>query len=194
MSNVLGGNVLGGFSGAATGPVYFPDGTAALPSISRASDHTDGIYFGADFIGFAVDGTGRGAVDDIGTWAFGSVAFAQQATVEIKGLSASKPQIKLIQDNAADDGWLFNCDGPNGGHLSFLRRTAGASTEMLRLGTTGILTPQAQVNLKSFAVATLPSAGTAGGLIYVSDETGGAVVAFSDGTDWRRVTDRAVVS
>ena len=30
--------------------------------------------------------------------------------------------------------------------------------------------------------------------IYVSDETGGAVLAFSDGTNWRRVTDRAVVS
>lgn len=31
-------------------------------------------------------------------------------------------------------------------------------------------------------------------LIYVSDEAGGAVPAFSDGTNWRRVTDRAIVS
>jgi hypothetical protein len=31
-------------------------------------------------------------------------------------------------------------------------------------------------------------------LIYVSDEVGGAVPAFSDGTNWRRVTDRAIVS
>lgn len=31
-------------------------------------------------------------------------------------------------------------------------------------------------------------------LIYVTDETGGAVPAFSDGTNFRRVTDRAVVS
>jgi hypothetical protein len=50
------------------------------------------------------------------------------------------------------------------------------------------------VGLGSFTVATLPSASTAGRLIYVSDETGGAVIAFSDGTNWRRVTDRAVVS
>jgi hypothetical protein len=35
---------------------------------------------------------------------------------------------------------------------------------------------------------------TAGRLIYVSDESGGAVVAFSDGTNWRRLTDRAVVT
>jgi hypothetical protein len=31
-------------------------------------------------------------------------------------------------------------------------------------------------------------------MIYVSDETGGAVMAFSDGTNWRRVTDRQIVS
>jgi lysophospholipase L1-like esterase len=51
------------------------------------------------------------------------------------------------------------------------------------------------VRVKSYTVATLPSAAAgAGQMIYVSDETGGAVLAFSDGTDWRRVTDRAVVS
>ena len=49
--------------------------------------------------------------------------------------------------------------------------------------------------LPTYSVSALPSAaGYARGLIYVNDETGGAVVAFSDGTDWRRVTDRAVVS
>lgn len=47
--------------------------------------------------------------------------------------------------------------------------------------------------LKSYAVAELPE-GEAGMHIYVTDETGGAVPAFHDGTDWRRVTDRAVVS
>ena len=30
--------------------------------------------------------------------------------------------------------------------------------------------------------------------VYVSDESGGAQMAFSDGTDWRRFTDRAVVT
>ncbi len=46
----------------------------------------------------------------------------------------------------------------------------------------------------SYLVTALPSAGTPGEIIYVSNETGGAVLAFSDGTDWRRVTDRTVVS
>ena len=50
--------------------------------------------------------------------------------------------------------------------------------------------------LPSATVATLPSAATAGGgaLHYVTDDSGGSVVAFSDGTAWRRVTDRAVVA
>lgn len=49
--------------------------------------------------------------------------------------------------------------------------------------------------LASFTVATVPTASLyTGGMIYVSNETGGAVPAFSDGTNWRRVTDRAIVS
>lgn len=50
------------------------------------------------------------------------------------------------------------------------------------------------LGIGSYTVAGLPGAGTAGQIIYVSDESGGAVLAFSDGANWRRVTDRAVVS
>ncbi len=51
------------------------------------------------------------------------------------------------------------------------------------------------VRVKAYAVTSLPSASAgAGQIIYVSDESGGAVLAFSDGAAWRRVTDRAVVS
>lgn len=52
------------------------------------------------------------------------------------------------------------------------------------------------VHLDNFTVATLPSAMDLhpGTLIFVTNETGGSVPAFSDGTNWRRVTDRAIVS
>jgi len=51
------------------------------------------------------------------------------------------------------------------------------------------------VRLPVYTVATLPpAANNLGGQIFVSNESGGAVPAFSDGTNWRRVTDRAVVS
>jgi len=44
-----------------------------------------------------------------------------------------------------------------------------------------------------YTVATLP-AQKEGRIIYVSDETGGATTAFSDGTNWRRSQDRVIVS
>jgi hypothetical protein len=48
----------------------------------------------------------------------------------------------------------------------------------------------------NFTVATVPSAVDAGpgSIIYVTDETGGANLAFSDGTDWRRAADRAIIA
>lgn len=51
------------------------------------------------------------------------------------------------------------------------------------------------VMFPSYTVATVPDATDfLNHGIYVSNETGGAVLAFSDGTNWRRVTDRAVIS
>lgn len=48
--------------------------------------------------------------------------------------------------------------------------------------------------LPSYTVDTLPSALRPGRMIFVTDEAGGAQPAFADGADWRRFTDRAVVS
>lgn len=49
--------------------------------------------------------------------------------------------------------------------------------------------------LQSYTVANLPDASELEAhVLYVSDESGGATLAFSDGTNWLRVQDRAVVS
>jgi hypothetical protein len=51
------------------------------------------------------------------------------------------------------------------------------------------------VKLPIYTVLTLPDATkNTGGQVFVSNESGGAVPAFSDGTNWRRVTDRAIVT
>lgn len=52
------------------------------------------------------------------------------------------------------------------------------------------------VRVKGYAVAALPSAASegAGAIVFVTNEAGGPVLAFSDGSAWRRVTDRAVVA
>lgn len=45
-----------------------------------------------------------------------------------------------------------------------------------------------------YSKTSLPSASGDPYFIVVNDEVGGMVPAFNDGTYWRRVTDRAVVS
>lgn len=49
--------------------------------------------------------------------------------------------------------------------------------------------------LPSYTVSGVPAQpATAGTQIFVTDEAGGAVPAFSDGANWRRCTDRAIIS
>lgn len=49
--------------------------------------------------------------------------------------------------------------------------------------------------LPSYPKTSLPVASTnTGCMIYVTNDAGGAVPAFSDGTNWRRVTDRNIIS
>lgn len=57
----------------------------------------------------------------------------------------------------------------------------------------------AAVVFPAYTVATVPDAtiyntSTGFGTIIVSDEAGGRTLATSDGTDWRRVSDGAIVS
>ncbi len=66
-------------------------------------------------------------------------------------------------------------------------------TEALVVEPTGRLTTGAPITLKSHTVAGLPSPSPAGQLVYISNESAGPTPAFSDGTNWRRVADRAVV-
>ena len=54
---------------------------------------------------------------------------------------------------------------------------------------------QRMPRLPQFLKTELPDAATyIYCLIIVTNETGGLTVAFSDGTNWRRVQDRAVVA
>jgi len=70
------------------------------------------------------------------------------------------------------------------------------ATTVYDLGTvyvSGVFYPN-QLVLPSYTVSGLPSAATAAQFVYVTNDAGGPVPAFSDGTNWRRVTDRAIVS
>ena len=78
----------------------------------------------------------------------------------------------------------------NGGAISNLG-TPTANSD----GTNKLYVDNQKGVLVSYTVVGLPTpVGVAGKMVYVSNESGGAVPAFSDGTNWRRVTDRAIVS
>ena len=106
----------------------------------------------------------------------------------------------------ASEDWT---DTAQGTRLDLLAVANGAAAESIALSALGNgnvrvgsdataackLDVDGPVRVKGYAVAGVPSAAAAAGqIIYVSDEAGGAVLAFSDGSNWRRVTDRAVIS
>jgi hypothetical protein len=77
--------------------------------------------------------------------------------------------------------------------LGLVTEAVTAEADLGTLVTSGLIYPD-QFVLPSFTTTTLPSASVAGAMIYVTNETGGPVPAFADGTNWRRVTDRAIVT
>jgi|GEM_PF-1079538 len=72
-----------------------------------------------------------------------------------------------------------------GGGTRFRINSGGASTESL-----------IPFKVPTYSVGAQPSAITsgAGAIVYINNEAGGAVLAFSDGVNWRRTTDRAIVT
>lgn len=104
----------------------------------------------------------------------------------------------------------FEVDGTPGvgdmpGRITLATTTDGAAseTERLRIDNTGalvhrnnattIVDASSHLGLRSYTVATLPSAATAARLIYVSDGASNKRLAVSDGTNWRW-PDGAIVS
>ena len=73
--------------------------------------------------------------------------------------------------------------------------TSALKNALLHLENTKVTKVSGVAMLTTYTVATLPDASDyEGGMVYVSDETGGAVIVFSDGISWRRCTDRVVAS
>jgi hypothetical protein len=76
------------------------------------------------------------------------------------------------------------------------RVTASGNLGLGTINPTARLHVAGQIRTNPSSKATLPAANAvgAGTIAYVSDDIGGPVLAFSDGSQWRRVTDRQVVS
>jgi hypothetical protein len=79
--------------------------------------------------------------------------------------------------------------------LGLITDAATVEYDLGLIVTSGIIQPDSLI-LPTKTVAELAnlSANPAAQFVYCSDESGGAVPAFSDGTNWRRVTDRSIVT
>ncbi|NDJ16788.1 hypothetical protein [Myxacorys almedinensis] len=131
--------------------------------------------------------------------------------IDLPGVTANQPVIYGSGDNYTKN-WSFwfnpsmsllTLDSVKFGVLNTTASTApnnGALTVNGGMGVGGALNAGGTISGTmirpgSYTVATVPTASAnAGAMIYVSNEIGGGTIAFSDGTTWRRVHDREVIS
>lgn len=203
------GSVLAGITSTST---FFGSAPSSLGSYVYGSQTTHTNTSGQRAITQNVFLSNPSGSSSASTWATYSAARVTSANAQnhtaTVGLAGYTGEILHVGSATVTGGACFYAHGhtnSGGGTLAnaygFYCNTLGAGTNRYSFYAVtdiayfgGGATMNAQVNLKSYTVATLPSAATAGGFIYVSDETGGAVPAFSDATNWRRVTDRAIVA
>ena len=121
------------------------------------------------------------------------VANATEPTIMVRNAGGNGGATFRMIDDLSGGDWKFKTTSD----ASFRLRDQASGVDQIYMQKTTRCTEFAgAVRPASYSVATLPDAAVlgAGSLIHVTDESGGPVPAFSDGTAWRRITDRAVVS
>ena len=168
---------------------------AAFPVFMLSSAAT-----GASASGFSVQRRSRGTLSvpeavQSGDW-LGGFSFRGYSP---SGAFVQDGLIAVIVDGTPDTNSVPGALTFWTGKTVIVERARITSDGNFGIGTTAPTTPlhvTGPVRVGQYAKAALPSAATsgAGAMLYVTDEVGGAVLAFSDGANWRRVTDRAIVS
>lgn len=116
--------------------------------------------------------------------------------------AGSGVQVKVNRNSSGDTASFLFQTGFSGraeigcfGNNDFIFKTSpdGAA---FSTGLTLVADASGAPRIPSFTVAGLPNAGAAGAgaLGFVSDASGGAILAFSDGSSWRRCDDRTTVT
>ena len=175
--------------------------SVTIPVSDPSGDANDTMAYFATQVQAALDNlnnaavftTGAQSVAGVKTLTDNPVVSNVAPSVVLTETDDSNKSAEVVRSNGTlfllnDDGRIrFAADTATTDITDFTVRFDGAHQDIHHTGEPAVL--------PSYTVGTLPSASTyADGLIKVSDETGGDTVAFSDGTNWRRVQDRAVVS
>lgn len=172
-----------------------------------------GTGFGGSIV-FGVPLSGGAGVASSNVWKItqGNLIAVSTNAYDIgTSVTVGAPRNIYAGTNLSAGGALFTAGSKIAGQADGVFRfsnNAGTQTVDLTIGASNLLTLNGGLTANgnfisggflksaSYTVGTVPSASAAGAgaQIYVSDESGGAVPAFSDATNWRRVTDRAVIS
>ena len=156
-----------------------------------------------------IKGDGLFIKDDDGKTQF-SMDMSSAGSTGINVFRTDENKILALSLKTDDDDDTGNYDGTwsfrqNADEKSMiLERTDGAtnvdifeirdSADVATANPTDIFEFKIPPVLPSFVVASLPTTVVAGAQAFCTNETGGAVNVFFDGTSWRRCTDRAVAS
>ena len=186
-----GGNVTVGVAGTSNVAVFSPNGLAVTGNITGNGAGLTGIN---TFSNISVTGGNSATADSIAdtlTLTAGSgITLVMNPDTDTLTIAATSGSETFV--DGADFGTVTEIVTVTD-DLGLVTDAVTAESDLGTIVTSGLIYPD-QFVLPSFTTTTLPSAGIAGAMIYVTNETGGAVPAFADGTNWRRVTDRAIVS
>lgn len=169
------------------------DATGSISGVGITS--TLGISSGGGEAAFSMNDANNNTVTNVarithltsGTPGNGIATGLQFTTESLSGNGVQGGSIESVLTdvtNGSEDGdFVFK---------TMLNGSAGGEAFRIRSDKASVFTGPAI--LPTYTVAGVPTASSfTRGMIYVSDETGGAVPAFSDGTNWRRVTDRNII-
>lgn len=186
-----GGNVTVGIGGTANLAVFSSGGLSVAGNVQGNGSQLTGIN---SFSNISVSGGNSIVADSI------SDTLTITAGTGISIVADASTDTLTIATSAGNDQFV---DGADFGtvtetvtaseDLGLVTESVTQQSDLGELVISGLIYPS-QFVLPIYTVTSLPSANPEGQMAYVSNEAGGAVPAFSDGTNWRRVTDRQIVS
>jgi hypothetical protein len=174
------------FDGSDWAPLPSADATPAMLGINAAADETNRLALKSDAALFDHDGGGhqlkinKAASGETASLLF-QTAYSGRAEFGLPG--DDRFRIKVSADG---DTWFESMV------LDPVTGFVGIATD----APTAALHVNGALRVQSYSKTSLPSPSAAGSgaILHVWDEAGGSVIAFSDGGNWRRVTDREVIS
>lgn len=206
-SPVLGGNLdIGAFqiggNGGNHGIAILSSGFVGIDGITNPQNslHTPALTVGVADTSIAALGIGEGATGDrTAIIDFNTDTTYTDFSLRIYRNAGANGEAQIWQRGTGDLRLTSNEAGRITFETSATERMAVAANGDVKIGTgvpTTKLDVDGAVRCGTYTVATVPAAATVGAaaMIYVTDDAGGATLAFSDSVNWRRVSDRAIIT